>query len=112
MKLESESLAGRLRGGGRGGQRAGGRGRKTGRGLALTTQTSSREWELLYNGQVARLHNLHTPAGKKRERKKPAAAAAAAWHHMIGLPIPPWDESCSPLSEVQHGHYYYYFFFF
>lgn len=29
-----------------------GEGRRTGRGLALGTETSSREWELLYNGQV------------------------------------------------------------
>lgn len=69
VKLESESLAGRLKGGGGEDREKWGRGRKTGRGLALTTQTSSREWELLYNGQVARLHNLHTPAGKKKERK-------------------------------------------
>lgn len=29
-----------------------GEGRRTGRGLALSTETSSLEWELLYNGQV------------------------------------------------------------
>lgn len=68
-------------------EREWGQGCKTGRVLALTAQTSSREWELLYNGQVARLHNTRWKGKKKMKKKK--KPAAAAWQHMIGLPTPP-----------------------
>lgn len=113
VKLESESESSwKAQGWGRGGQREWGRGRKTGRVLAFSAQTSSREWELLYNGQVARLHNLHTPAGKrgkKRKEGKKKPAAAAAWQRMIGLPIPP---RMRPVHLCQKCSMAFFFFFF